>query len=894
MSTRWEQAVRVLVGVGLVALGVRAAQGRAPIEHSVTPVPPLASASATVAPPPSTSEAEEVAFRLTELLGQAQVDMPQMQRGLGDLTVHWRRMQAPWKDTLRHPRARLVQLVALRTSAAEVPHTVTMKTGEKVTFDVRQWNMAEGSYAEREAIVAPTPASLRYRLVVPPHAALSFDPAVLGVGEGAKGRAIGDVTFVTTVHGPGGGAEELGRVTVGTLERDRWGSVRYDLSRWSGKEIELELRTEATPNKHPEKAAPKDGEKDDDKPAVAAGPLPPALALIGAPRITRRGPTRLPYSVLWIVVDSLRPDVIASFHDPAVDAKKLAAKRPPGDTLLPAIPGLTPHLDALAKRGVVYRDAISAAPWTRPGTLAMLSGVHSREMGLSPLPWIIPEPMLDAYYRSEPPLLALSMRRAGARTDAIVNNNFMLGYAAVGVDMGFERVDDFRYRTADTHEVTQAALATLRAHKDERFFYFVNYNSPHDPYDPPPECVARVPKPPVGPKDDSVARYMAEACKDDAAIGVLMAELDALGLREKTLVVVTADHGETLSQAHEFVAEGLDGVNTRFHHAFAMYEETTRIPILLSLPGVVPEGKVVDGRVTNLDLAPTVASVLRLEKDPRWQGLDLVALAKSGQRAPDRPIVTLGRASAAIFWGKHRYALRDHEARKVTLVHQDHATIQVSDELFDLDEDPGETKSLAGSPAHAAIVKDLRARLELALATKKQATEEAKQGAAPLVMVRFAGAGKVRRVIATITVKGGKSLAFAPFGIPKEAVVPGQAMLKLDAVTAKEALVGLDLEVVPELAPVEWTFRFDDKTLLDDMVFGGPLGVTVPGLARGILDAGTRTFAGARAFPFVDPTIDDGVFVVRIGGDQGGPERVAGGAAAAEVQSALKQWGYAK
>jgi len=878
VTTRWEQAVRVAVGVGLAVVGVRAAMGRAPVEHSVTPVPPVASKSVTAPAPPSAADGEEVAYRLTELLGTAQVDMPQMQRGLGDLTIHWRRMQAPWKDTLRHPRARLVQLVALRTSAAEKPHTVTMKSGEQVTFDVRQWNMAEGSYAEREAIVAPTPASLRYRLVLPPHAAFSFDPAVLGVGEGAKGRAIGDVRFVTTIKEGQGPAEELGRVTVTTLERDRWGSVRYDLERWSGKEVELEIRTEASPNAL----------------VAAEGALPPALALLGQPRITRRGPTRLPYSVLWIVVDSLRPDVIASFHDPNVDAKKQAAKRPPGDTLLPSIPGLTPHLDALAKRGTVYRDAISAAPWTRPGTLAMLSGVHSKDMGLSPLPWIIPEPMLDAYYRSEPPLLALSMRRAGARTDAIVNNNFMLGYAAVGVDMGFERVDDFRYRTADTHEVTEAALATLRAHKDERFFYFVNYNSPHDPYDPPDECVARVPKPPVGPRDDSVARYMAEACKDDAAIGKLMAELDALGLRDKTLVVVTADHGETLSQAHEFVAEGLDQVNTRFHHAFAMYEETTRIPILLSLPGVVPEAKAVDGRVTNLDLAPTVASVLHLDADPRWQGLDLVALAKSGQRAPERPIVTLGRASAAIFWGKWRYALRENEARKVTLVHQEGATINVADELFDLDEDPGETKSLSGSPAHAATVADLRARLQLALAPKKAAATDDKASAAPVVMVRFAGAGKVRRVLATIRVKGGKSLAFAPFGISKDAVKPGESLLTVDAVTAKEALVGLDLTVLPDLAPLEWTFTFDDKTLLDDMVFGGPLGVTVPGLSRGILDAGTRTFAAARAFPFVDPTIDDGVFVVRIGGDSGGPERVAGGAAAAEVQSALKQWGYAK
>ncbi len=881
MSAWWEQSARAALGVGMVVVGFRLARGHALAEHSETPVPPMTQSSAIAASAPiaSATDAEEVALRLTEALGQASVDMPQKARGLADLSIHWRRMQAPWKDTLGHAHGRLVQLVALRTSAAEKPHTVTMKTGEKVTFDVRQWNMAEGSYSQREAIVAPTPTKLRFRLTVPPHASFACEPAVLGIGEGAKGRAIGDVDFVATVTVGTGPPTTLGSVTIGTDARDTWKSARFDLAPWSGKEVELELSTVAHRNK-----------------AVAhEGPLPPALALFGTPRITRRGPTRLPYNVLYIVVDALRPDVLASFHDPDADARKLAAKRPPGDALLPKIPGLTPALDALAKRSTIYRNAISAASLTRPGTIAMLSGVHGRDLGVSPLPWMLPEAMIDAYYRAAPPLLGLAMRRAGARTDAFVNNNFMLGYATVGVDMGFESIDDFRYRTADTHEVTTATLAALRAHKDERFFYFVNYNSPHDPYDPTDECLARVPKPPAGPKDDSVARYMAEACKDDAGIGLVLAELDALGLREKTLVVVTADHGETLSQAHEMIAEGLDKVNTRFHHAFANYEETTRIPIMLSLPGVVPEGRAVDGRVTNLDLVPTVATLLGLDRDPRWTGIDLVALAKSGAHpvARERPIFTYGRASAAVFSGKYRYVIRDEEARHVTLIHGTNDTITTADELFDLEEDPGETKSLADSPSHKAVRDELRALL---LAAKVDpVAKSTAEAATAVVQLRFAGGGAARRLLVTIRAKGAKSLSAVPVGLAKELIVaPDGTSLSVATTTRKDAVVGLDLTVSPELTLLEWTFVLDDTTLMDDMVFGGPLGVTVPGLARGLLDAGARAFAASRRFPFVDPLVDEGAFVVRVGGPAGVPERVGGSAAQSEVESALKQAGYAK
>ncbi|MGZ3448722.1 MAG: sulfatase [Polyangiales bacterium] len=894
-SERLDVLLRCALGAGAVAIAATLAGSRAPRDAAVTPVPPAAS-TASLQAKAGADEAEEVFVRLTEKVGDAQIEIANLQRGLTEIALHWRRMQAPWKDTSKQSRARLVQLIALRTSQTEVAHVVTTKTGGTATFDAKKWNMSEGSFAQREAIVAPTPSTIRFRVRVPPQAALEIAPAVLGIGEGAATGPAGDVSFVARAIPVGGGAPvEIGRIVV--QERDRWNEKRFDLSALAGKEIDLELLADAAIRK--------------DFPNGTGLPPPMVLALWGTPRIVRKAPVHVPYNVLWIVVDSLRPDVIPSFHNPAVDEKKKAAKIAPRDTLLPVIEGLTPNLDALAKRSTIYRDAISAAPWTRPGTIAMLSGLHSRQLGVSPLPWLVPADQLDAYYASDAPLVPLAFRRAGVATRAFVNNNFMLGYAAVGLDMGFEHVEDYRYRTRDTAEVTRTAIDGLRAHAGERFFQFVNYNSPHEPFEPPPECLARVPgavpakaKKKSAESDpdeekkpqalDAVKAYMAEACKDDAAVGELLATLDALHLREKTIVVVTADHGETLSDRHEGIAEELDQVNTRFHHAFGMWEETTRIPILLSLPGVIPEGKAVDGRVTNLDLAPTLLKLEGLDIDPRQKGIDLVAAAKTG--VPERPIVTLGRASSAIFWKNWRFVLRDREAQKWTVGRgDDKETLTIHHELYDLDADPGESKNLGGLAANAALVEEMAARLKAAIAgaATADAPAEIETGKPPRIELRFVGAGGAHRVLATIKAPGATSIVATPIGLASEAVRTAGGVVELAATTAKDGTLGIDLIVIPATTPITWSFSWDDKPLGDEGFFGGVLGVTSPGLAKGLPDALLRAAVAAKAMPWIDSEIDRGVFVIRAGGTEG-IERASAGAAAEEVKSALRQWGYAK
>jgi hypothetical protein len=529
------------------------------------------------------------------------------------------------------------------------------------------------------------------------------------------------------------------------------------------------------------------------------------------------------------------------------------------------------------------------------------------------LMWPLDPGEIQRFYASDPPLLSLLLRRQGAETRAFVNNFFMSGYARVALDFGFERLDDERYRTADTANITANAVEWLRAHKDERFFLFCNYNSPHDPYDPPERMVARVPKPPAGPADKTVVRYMAEAAKDDEAVGALMQALDDLDLRRGTLVVLTADHGETLSIAHDGQAL-LDKMRVRFHHAVGNYEETTRIPILFSLPGVLPEGSAVKDRVRNVDMAPTVLELEGLEPNPRMSGVSLLGLARGKGEADPRVVVSEGRGTRSIYSGNLRLILREGPAQTITVGDKQ---VVVAEELYDLSSDPGERVNLAHSEPEK--VAEMKARLKAALANvpvagtrsatqaptpaqpqpsagTKPAEDASTPGAPGKIALRFAGRGEVHWVRGTITIGDAVTKAsdvrVVPVGLGPDAYRVEEGRVEVSLSTAKDAVVGLDLRVEPPGVPVRWELFLDDAPWPDDMVFGGPFGLLAPPLRHGIATDDAREAAYAPAVPEIDPLRDAGLFVVR---ERRAEASAAGetGEGAREMDRVLRDWGYA-
>lgn len=869
---------------------------------------------------PAGSEGYEVALRLVEIASDARVEAPNGALGQKILGAQWRKMRPPW-SAVTGPAARLVTSIALRTSTVETQWSMPTSSGKTWTPDAKVWNMNEGSFDQRDALVAAPPSSFTFRIVVPQGAKLTFS-------EGSVNAMRKAILFVVTAVDAKGAAHEVHRHRLAPAAARRWTDASCSLEAFAGQTIELRLSTETVAATSEEKLAAarqreaaRRAEADAGAPgrrgapdaasattvATEADGGPPkedllaapgiGIALWGSPTILAHTTPRVPYNVLWIVVDALRPDVLASFHDDAEDAAKLAAPSPPLEALLPKVPGITPAIDDLAKRGVRFTHAYSGATWTRPGTLAMLAGARSSELGLDTQQWVLQQADTARFYASDPPLLPRMARRHGVSTHAFVNNYFMVGYAPVGVEMGFEHVADHRYRTRDTLEITRDATAWLRKHRDTRFFLFVNYDSPHEPYEPPPGLLERVPPPPAGPADKTARLYMAEAAKDDEAIGMLMQTLVETGLRERTIVVLTADHGETLSSAHAGTS-GLDRMPIRYHHAVSNFEETTHVPILVVAPGLLPEDRAVEARVRSTDLAPTVAELLGLEAHPRFSGRSMVSLAKGQKESDERVVVTEGRGTKAIMHGRHRLVVREGLAR--VTVHADR-TVTANEELYDLVDDPGERHDLAAS--RPELVAEMRARLVAALKNAPAAgssaatASSAESGKPPTLHLRFAGGGKPRRVSGAITVGDAKtrarSFAIEPIELGRESLrlIGEKATVALN--TNAAAPVGFDIVVDPPATPVTWELYLDDQPWPEDGVFGGPYGLLAPTLRAGIMTDEARAVAHSTLLPPIDPRRDVGLFVVRERRGEPDGTREDDAEGAEEMARLLREWGYA-
>lgn len=327
--------------------------------------------------------------------------------------------------------------------------------------------------------------------------------------------------------------------------------------------------------------------------------------------------------------------------------------------------GRTPAFDALAEEGLLFTRAMAPIPVTGPSHTTLLSGVGPWTHGnlLNGLP--VPEGL---------PLLPEHLRARGYRTGAFVSAYVLEG--DLGFARGFEVYDDhFAWLQGWSHTLPgrlQAALGRLQdpdhvlerrgehtvdealawldeaAGQEAPWFAWVHLFDPHGPYEPPPPWdTAFYEGDPRDPAHDSMAQvtgvapylepslagitdvdwvlaqYQGEVSYADAQVGRLRAFLEERGLAEETLVVVVADHGESL---------GEHGV--WFNHGDDLFEPSVHVPLVLWRPGHIPAGAVAESPVELGDLAPTVLSHLGLEALPGAEGLDLLGSLHGG---PTRP-----------------------------------------------------------------------------------------------------------------------------------------------------------------------------------------------------------------------------------------------------------------
>ncbi len=384
---------------------------------------------------------------------------------------------------------------------------------------------------------------------------------------------------------------------------------------------------------------------------------------------------------------------------------------------------------------------------------------------------------------------------------------------------------------------------------------------------------------------------MAEVAKDDEAIGVLMRTLDETGLRDHTIVVMTADHGETLSSAHAGIS-ALDHMKVRYHHSASNYEETTHVPIILSLPGKLPEDVAETDRARSIDIAPTILELEGLEAPPKMSGRTLMPLVRHEPDGDPRVVLSEGRGTHGLLVGNYRLLTREGKAEVVIVGGKD---VSMPEELFDLATDPGERRNLRRSlPDKAA---EMRARLAAALHdVPASGSAQAPATAEPIaVTLRFAGGGVAHRISGAVWVDAGATVALRPVGVGPESMHAAPSRVELSLATGPDAAVGFDVDVSPPGAALHWDLFVDDRRLAPSEVFAGPFGLAAPLLVAGLVTDDARAAAFSPRPALVDPHRDFGLFVTRERGAE--PTAVArgatGGAGNEEMKRLMREWGYA-
>ncbi len=342
----------------------------------------------------------------------------------------------------------------------------------------------------------------------------------------------------------------------------------------------------------------------------------------------------------------------------------------------------TPTLDGMAANGTLFERAMSSNPVTQPSHSTILTGTYPlahgvRDNGLFKLP-----------EASE--TLAEILRANGYRTGAAIGGFPLV--RSFGLDQGFDFYDDHLTAVRQDHRgrpaararntwyderpashVNDAILPWLREPGDRPFFVWLHYWDPHHPHIAPP---------PYGQQFEHDP-YQGEIAYADQSLGVILRDLEFRGELDRTIVVVTSDHGEGRGEHREET------------HAFLAYDPTLHVPLIMQVPDG-PKGQRVVERVGTVDIVPTVLDLLGIQTPAAVQGRSLVQLMNQpAEPAPRNRHRYYSESMSprfshdfgelrALYWGPYKFI---HGPRS---------------ELFNLTEDLAELHDLIGTDPELA------------------------------------------------------------------------------------------------------------------------------------------------------------------------------------------------
>ncbi len=464
----------------------------------------------------------------------------------------------------------------------------------------------------RESLVTRAPEAVEFPVTVPERARLD-----LAVGTPEERP----VTFRVSLRA--GSAEQV--LVEKTITRPhRWEDTTIDMARYAGRHGRLTLALQSDP--------------------------PGGLGFWGAPTLRQRASdagakaTAPPLGVILVWADTLRRDHLGVYGYP----------RP-----------TSPVIDRLASEGVLFRNCVGQASWTKVATPSMMTSLYPTSHGVKEFSDRIPASATTI----------AEMYRAGGYATLSFSSILFTG-RFTNLHQGFDMVHEDgslpdRDSSKTSREYVDRLLGWLDGHRDVPFFAFLHVSDPHDPYKPHPPYDTMWADPRGEKEHERQAKAVRKAIADpllrrfgmpsreellkagldpvaytaydqdwydgsiremDTEIGRLVQGLGNLGLRGRVLVVFTGDHGE------EFLEHG------RSFHGQSVYGEMNNVPLILWRPGARPAGRRVDETVETIDVAPTLLAMCGLRPLPAAQGHSLVTLIQTPEgtvrAASERPAIS--------------------------------------------------------------------------------------------------------------------------------------------------------------------------------------------------------------------------------------------------------------
>jgi arylsulfatase A-like enzyme len=364
-------------------------------------------------------------------------------------------------------------------------------------------------------------------------------------------------------------------------------------------------------------------------------------------------------NIFVILIDTLRPDHLGCYGYQRTTS---------------------PNIDKLAAEGIRFENAFSAAPWTNPSILALLTGLYPSDV------WE-PKPHKEAIRWSLP-------KKVDTLAEVLAANGYFTIAASdhPGIDygkfgQGFDiyahlyHVDGryLNWRETDGKKVLKQLHTLLEGRPERGLFTYLHLIYPHQPYEPP------------SPYDDYFGRgtlrirrvnsasvinmYDGEIKRTDDILGDFLTDIKRLNLDKDSIIIVLSDHGEG------FWEHGL------WEHGNSLYNELLHIPLIIRAPGRIAEGKTITQLVRNLDLLPTILDLAGIRYDHNnYRGISLLPLMLGEGGENSRRLAFSEFPHSKIIFGRTIQSLTE----KLIDPSQDSKPL----EYYDLMKDPAERNNL--------------------------------------------------------------------------------------------------------------------------------------------------------------------------------------------------------